>query len=174
MKGLIVVPSKLRVLAGVSLLALSTFAPNAASAANVPGIRQDAGGTIAINLLEIDPTDPPVESGAVVDVSNPGGAALAEAIVTCAESATCPFPGAVAQYALGSQSAANTAIVDGILSVGANAVADGAAATAAGVIQIGLWQVAGADDAAENNISIAGTVGIIADADAMASTGSAV
>ena len=168
------VPSKLRVLAGVSLLALSTVASNAASAANVPGIRQDAGGTIAINLLEIDPTDPPVESGAVVDVSNPGGAALAEAIVTCAESATCPFPGAVAQYALGSQSAANTAIVDGILSVGANAVADGAAATAAGVIQIGLWQVAGADDAAENNISIAGTVGIIAEADAMASTGSAV
>ena len=160
--------------AGASLLALGILNPAKVEAANVPGIRQDAAGTIAINLLDIDATDPAAEFGALETASNPSGHALAEAIVSCAESATCPFPGAVAQYALGSQSATNIANVDGILSIGAAADADGGAATAAGIIQIGFWQVAAADDAARNQLDLTGSLGIVAGADALASTGSAV
>jgi hypothetical protein len=167
--------SKARMLAaGASLLAIGVVSPVQVEAANVPGVGQVAGGTIAINLYEVEVTDPPAESGATEASVNPGGNALAEAIVSCAESATCAFPGAIFQYALGSQSATNSIIADGSLSVGAQALAEGGAATAAGIIQVGIWQVAAANESAQNGIEIGGLIDVVASADAMASTGSAV
>ena len=160
--------------AGASLLALGIIDPSEAEAVNIPGVWQHAEGLIAINLFEVAEGDPPAISGADEIDINAGGHALAEAIVSCAESATCAFPGAVFQYAHGSQSAANSIIVDGGLSIGANALAEGGAATAAGIIQIGLWQVAAADEAVHNEIAIGGLVDVIASGSAIATTGSAV
>ncbi len=160
--------------AGASLLALGIIDPSEAEAVNIPGVWQHAEGLIAINLFEVAEGDPPANSGADETDINAGGHALAEAIVSCAESATCAFPGAVFQYAHGSQSAANSIIVDGGLSVGAHALAEGGAATAAGIIQIGLWQVAAADEAVHNEIAIGGLVDVIASGSAIATTGSAV
>ncbi|MCF2515925.1 autotransporter outer membrane beta-barrel domain-containing protein [Sphingomonas sp. G124] len=160
--------------AGASLLVLGVLDPASAEAANIPGVWQHAEDVIAINLFEVGEGEPPPNSGANETDINAGGNALAEAIVSCAESATCAFPGAVFQYAHGSQSAANNIIVDGSLSIGAQAHAEGAAATAAGVIQIGLWQVAAAEDAAQNEIAIGGIVDVLASANAIATTGSAV
>lgn len=170
-----IVASKARMLAaGVSFLALGVFNSATVEAVNVPGVRQFAGGTIAINLYEVDATDPAAAFGATELVANPGGQALAEAIVSCAESATCAFPGAIAQYALGSQSATNGVVIDGSAAVGADAIASGGAATAAGIIEIGLWQIAAADEAARNETEIGGILDVGAGADAMASSGSAV
>lgn len=160
--------------AGASVLALGIANPARIEAANIPGVLQHTEDNIAINLYEVGEDDAPVVTGATESATNPGGHALAEAIVNCAATATCPNPGQIIQYARGTESAANSASIGGILSIGAEAVADGASATAAGVIQIGLWQVAAADQTAQNDLSIAGSLDIGVSADALASSGSAV
>ena len=145
--------------AGASVLALGIVNPATAAAQNVPGVSQHTEDDIAINLFELF-AEEVAESGATESVSNPGGHALAEAIVACAGTATCPDAGAVFQYARGVGSAANTAVVGGSLSIGADADAHGASATAAGLIQIGLSQVAAAEGFASNDLAVTGSLDI--------------
>ncbi len=159
--------------AGASILALGAVQPAEAVAANVPGVLQHNEDNIAINLFEVE-EGVTVESGATETASNPGGHAVAEAIVNCAEADTCPNPGQVVQYAHGTDSAANSASIGGSLSIGAEAVAEGASATGAGVIQIGLWQVTAADESAQNDLDVSGSFDIGASGHAVASEGSAV
>ncbi len=167
--------SKARLLAaGASILGLGVVFPATAEAANVPGVLQLTEDNIAINLYDVGENDPAIETGATESASNPGGHAIAEAIVQCADAVTCPNPGAIVQYARGTESASNAASIGGDLSIRADGDAQGASATAAGVIQIGLWQVAAADEAAENSLNVSGSFDIGASGQALASDGSAV
>lgn len=143
-------------------------------AANIEGVWQEDSGTIAINLYEVGEGDPPAASGASATTANPGGAALAEAMVNCATSAICPLPGEIVQYAHGSQSATNKIVINGMVGIGADAVAEGDSATAVGAIELGIWQVAAADEAARNELEVGGLLEIAAHAEAMAATGPAV
>lgn len=159
--------------AGASVLALGMINSGKANAESVPGVLQHSEDAIAINLFEVGDEET-VETGATESASNPAGHALAEAIVQCADTATCSDPGEILQYARGTTSSTNGASLGGSLAIDADAVAVGASATAAGVIQIGLWQVAAAEGSGQNDLAISGMLDIGASADALAATGSAV
>lgn len=169
------VSAKARLLAaGASVLAIGIVNPADAGAVNVPGVIQVTQENIAINLLDIGEADPAAEFGATVTDINPGAHAIAEAFVLCADSATCADPGAVVQWARGTEAALNSVSVGGSLSIGADAVAEGASATGAGIILIGLRQIAAAEESAQNIVDIDGSLDIAASGNAIASSGSAV
>jgi trimeric autotransporter adhesin len=162
---------------GAWVLALGTINPATVAAANVPGVLQHSEGDIAINLFQFGVDEPVAQFGATDSVVNPGGIARAEAVVQCADAVTCPNAGAIFQYVRGRHSAVNQAQLDGSLSIGANASAEGLSATASSFISVGLWQVAveeAPDGDAQNEIDISGMVQIGASADAVASRGAAV
>ena len=57
--------------AGVSAIVVGAGFTSPAAAAPVEGVRQDAAGTIAINLYEVLDTDPAQSSGIVTEANNP-------------------------------------------------------------------------------------------------------
>jgi hypothetical protein len=158
--------------ASASILALGVVSPAQALAAD-PGVRQEDSGTIAINLYELDLTDPEQVSGVVTSVSDPSGPAVAIAEVLCAETATCSEVGAVEQSAIGTQSASNGIDIDGSHTIRAEADAYGTAASAIGYIDLAVGQLAVAPELATNDISIGGLLDVHASADAHAITGGA-
>jgi hypothetical protein len=166
-----IVHRRLALMAGVSACALGAASP--AFAATVEGVRQDATGTIAINLYEQGADDPAMLSGVVDQVSNPGGAASASAFVLCAESATCTDAGAIEQFASGVDEARNSMDIAGAQSVHAMAGASGATATAVAFIDTAIAQLAVSGGKASNTLDVTGSIDVLASAAATATDGPA-
>src|SRR5690349_8613337 len=147
--------------ASVSLAALIAPFAGVAKAQSIEGERQQSVDIDPINIYEIADTDPPQISGEFRTVLNPGGPALAEATVSCAEFTSCSNPGAVWQTALGSNSARNLIAIDGTQTIGATAQAIGSQATAIAEIERGLRQHASAPNSASNGLNVQGTLSIV-------------
>lgn len=138
-------------------------------AANSGGVRQQDAGADAINIYELAAADPLARFGAVATDINPGGAATATAIVSCAESATCANYGAIEQSAVGLASARNLIDVDGSQELIAIALASGSAAFASATIDTAIWQFASASGEASNALSVDGVLDLSVAAHAYAS-----
>ena len=161
-----------RLAATVSAIAISAaFAPQA-NAATVEGVRQEDSGTIAVNLYEV-PAGETVEFGTTDQASNPGGIGTAVAAVLCAQSATCTAPGAIEQFASGTDEALNTISIAGTQQVVVLASADGATASATAFIDTAIAQLAISGGKAANIFEVTGSLSVLASADAAASEGDA-
>ena len=138
------------------------------------GLRQDDSGTIAINLFELQETDPALVFSAIDSVTSPGAPAVASAEILCAElSSACTQPGAVEQVANGTSIARNELVIGGELTIGALAAATGATATAIARIDTAIMQQAISGGGASNSVDVSGSIDIIASAEAVATDGPA-
>ncbi len=159
---------KFRLLAScASAVAITLGCVSAGAAQTVEGERQTASGADAVNLYEVESGAPPRTSGTTRSVTA-DGAAVALAIVTCAEFSTCPNPGAIEQSASGTESARNAILVGGAHAVQAVAQAHGSQASATALVRTAVSQLAQAPNEALNELSNSGTLEVLANAEAVA------